>query len=485
MRIKLISPETSSGLLSMKISFFNRKYGGAPLALSTLAALTPVDIEISITDENVEPINFDEKIDLVGVTFNVSGVTRAYEISNEYQKRGVTVVLGGFYTSMLPKEAIKHADAIVIGEAEEIWEQLIRDFQNGKLQTIYQTTKHCDLKTSPIPRWELLKSKYYHYHSLQITRGCPFDCDYCSVTYLLGGTYRYKPIENVIKEIEHLQKIDKSKLIFFVDDNIASNRIYTKELCKALIPFNIRWYSQAPITVAKDEEMLELMHKSGCRELFIGFESLSQESLEAMGKGKINKVDDYEKSIATIYSHGISIFGSFMLGGECDDETIFQRTVDFINHNYISFSLINIVVPPPGTRLFQRLDKERRILHKDWSKYSGEYVCFKPNLMTPEQLQRGFNKVLREIYSYDAIYKRLTGWWAIVSGNKEKHNKTIKNILIKLFIISMVIIKCFKTKDRINYFFKTLWISKLPISIIILGETFHNYAFYYKKHDQE
>lgn len=413
MKIKLIAPLTQSGLLGMRIplGIFNKRYGGAPLALPTLASLTPSGVELVLTDENVEAINFDEEVDLVGITFNVAGVSRAYEIADKFRRKAVPVVLGGIYVSMLPEEALNHADAIVVGEAEKIWEQLLEDFSQGKLQKVYRAEQSADLQKTIIPRWDLLKTTSYNYFSLQTTRGCPFNCDFCSVTYIFGGTYRYKPVENVINEIKFIKNIDKKKLIFFVDDNIVSNREYAKKLFEAIIPMNIRWYSQTPITVANDEEMLKLMREAGCKELFIGLESLSQDSLEILGKGKINKVAEYEKAIEKIYSHDISVFASFMLGCEYDDETIFEKTIQFINSNHIPFSLINILVPPPGTRLFKRLEEEKRIMHKDWSKYTGEYVTFIPRKMKPELLQEGFYTTLKEVYSYTNIYNRLNQLW--------------------------------------------------------------------------
>lgn len=445
--------------------------------MPTLAALTPPDIEVVLTDENIESINFNEKVDLVGITFNVTGVSRAYEIADEFRRRKVAVILGGVYTSMLPEEAGKHADTIVIGEAEGIWEKIIRDFQKNELQKIYRSNQLDDLKNSPIPRWDLLKSKFYNYFSLQTTRGCPFDCNFCSVTYIFGGTYRHKPIESVINEINFLKKIDKNKLIFFVDDNISGNRGYAKELCKALIPLKIRWYSQAPILVAKDEELLELMYESGCRELFIGFESLSQDSLEAMGKGKINKVEEYEESIDKIYSHGMSIFGSFMLGGEYDDDGIFERTIEFINNNSIPFSLINIVVPPPGTKLFQRLEEEGRIIHRNWGKYTGEFVTFMPKKISPQLLQKSFYRILEEIYSYENIYKRLNKLWnrgLLISKRKLSRYKFHR---LKLIVTTIFLFLIQGKFNNLLFFLKCIFNSKNPLlTPIFLSISLHDYT---------
>ena len=443
--------------------------------MSTLAALTPRDVEVEIIDENIEVIDFENKADLIGITFNVSGAMRAYEIADEFRKRGSKVVFGGIYASMLPEEVGLHSDSIVIGEAEGVWPTVISDVSNGRLQKIYRTNNNPDLFNLPIPRWDLLKNKSYHYHSLQTTRGCPFNCDYCSVTWFFGGKYRHKPIEKVVEEVEFIKSIDKNKMIFFVDDNIAANPTYSKSLFKALAPLKIKWYSQAPINIAHDDELLDLMYKSGCRELFIGFESLSQESLNALGKGKVNKTTDYVEAVAKIYSHGISIFGSFMFGGDYDDESIFKKTIDFIKEVSLPFVLLNILVPPPGTRLFNRLENEGRILHKNWNHYTGELVCFKPRLMSPDKLQQGFVDSLREVYSYESLYLRLKLWWARIRYGR-KHKNSPKKFFLKLFFTITSLLNLRDVK-RTKFLIKGLWLSgNIPLSILFLAISLHEYV---------
>ncbi|MDD5661523.1 MAG: radical SAM protein [Candidatus Omnitrophica bacterium] len=469
------------GILSAKSSLFEIKHmsKGIPLALPTLAALTPKDVQVEIIDENIELIDFEKKVDLVGITFNISGVIRAYEIADEFRKRGSKVILGGIYASMLSEEASLHADSIVIGEAEEVWPIIINDFAGNKLQKIYRAKTNPDLSNSPIPRWDLVKSKFYHYHSLQTTRGCPFNCDYCSVTWFFGGKYRHKPVEKIVDEIKFIRSIDKNKMIFFVDDNIVASPTYAKSLFKALIPLKIKWYSQAPINIAYNDELLDLMHESGCRELFIGFESLSQESLNALGKGKVNKAADYIEAVRRIYSHGISIFGSFMFGGDYDDDSIFKRTTDFINKVNMPFALLNILVPPPGTRLFKRLEKEGRILHRNWEYYTGEFVCFVPRLMPPEKLQQGFIASLKEIYNYDSLYLRLTLWWTMIRQGK-KSRGGLKKFFLKIYFTLSILLR-WKDAKRTKFFLKGLWLSgDIPLSLLFLAGSFHDYVDNFK-----
>ncbi|MCM8781233.1 MAG: B12-binding domain-containing radical SAM protein, partial [Candidatus Omnitrophica bacterium] len=293
MKIKLIAParkpEWGESFWDLKTlcKLTGRKAGGAPLALPTLAALTPSDVEVVLTDENVEPINFDEKVDLVGITGITCVIPRSYEIADEFKKRGVPVVMGGIHVSMLPEEAIRHCDSVVIGEAEEIWEQVVRDAQKGNLQKFYRAPRFPDLTNSPIPRWDLLKNDKYCYFTIQTGRGCPYDCDFCSVKVFNGRGYRHKTIDSVIEEIKTLQKIDYKKLIFFTDDNLLASPKYSEELMQRLIPLKIKtWWCQSSVNRLKDDRLLDLMYRAGCRVIFVGLESVSQKNLDVMNKGQ-------------------------------------------------------------------------------------------------------------------------------------------------------------------------------------------------------
>jgi len=481
MRVTLISPKNLyRHFWDLKISakLTGKKYGGnPPLALPTIAALTPPDVDVKIIDENVEPINFDEKVDIVGITFMTPLAPRAYQIADEFKKRGATVVLGGIHVSMLPEEAIQHADAIVIGEAENIWEELIVDFQKAKLQKIYKCEQRPDLKDSPIPRWDLLKKDAYNIYPVQTSRGCPFDCDFCAVKAFMGGKYRHKPIENVIKEVQTLQDItNNTKSIFFCDDNINADTQYAKALFHALIPLGIRyWWGQASIKVAKDEELLSLMYKSGCRQLFIGLESISPQTIKLFGKDKVNKVEEYKEAIEIIHSHGIAVFGSFILGSDYDDEGIFEETVKFIEDSNIAFSMINILTPFPGTRLYQRLEDEGRILHKDWEKYNSNQVCIKPKLMSSETLQNGHNWVLRRIYSFDSLYERLRNLWKKRVLVRDRSAKLFTKGRIFVTLRALLVARSLK---EIWFLLKSLWNSrKTSITSVLLALNFHDYAF--------
>jgi len=391
------------------------KYSCAFLALATLAALTPPDIEVSITDENIEDVDFDNVdfdngVDLVGITSNTFLAPRAYEIADEFRTRGIAVILGGIHASMLPEEAIQHADAVVIGEAENVWTNLINDYRIGKLQQFYKSSERPKLENQPIPRWDLLKNERYVFHILQTSRGCPYDCEFCTVKAMNGKRYRFKPVKNVIREIEALISI-QNKLIFFADDNFIGNRRHAKELLRELVSLKIVYFAQASLDITKDDELLQLLAESGCKRVLIGFESLSEANLEQMNKGKPNKVEEYAKDIQKIQSYGFEVQASFIFGYDFDNTSTFEKTANFINEANIASPVLNILTPFPGTRLFERLESEERLLHKDWMRYDSSQVCFKPKSMSPEALQNGYIWNRQQVYSYGSIFERLKGLW--------------------------------------------------------------------------
>jgi radical SAM superfamily enzyme YgiQ (UPF0313 family) len=382
----------------------------APLTLPYIAALTPGDVEVEIIDELVDDIDFDLDVDLVGLTVLTPLATRAYEIADRFRKRGVKVVLGGVHITMCPEEASSHADALVLGEADETWPRLIADFQKGKLQKIYRCPRPPDLKGLPIPRWDLLKMRYLPTYVVQTTRGCPFDCEFCAVTTFFGGKYRTRPIDDVLNEVQTLiatkrQRSPLGDIFFFTDDNIYSNRSYAKEWLKELARFKVKWLGQAPITMAWDEELLKISADSGCIGVLVGFETLSQKNIETMGK-KINKVEEYEDAIKRIHSYGIKLIGSFMFGLDDDDKGIFERVVKFMVKNRIDVPGMGTITPYPGTRLYKRLREEGRIIKEDWADYDSAQAVFRPRHMTPEELDAGLAWAWKKSTSYPSILRR-------------------------------------------------------------------------------
>ncbi len=402
MKLRLIDPAPKDDLL-MQTAKDIKSYWFARLSLTTIAALTPTDIEVAITDENVESIDFDEDVDLVGLTAMTMHAMRAYEIADRFRKRGITVVMGGLHASSLPHEAKEHVDAVVIGEAEHVWGDLLKDFQKGQLKPFYKSDHFCSLQKQPHPRLDLLnKNNYWTINCIQATRGCPFSCDFCSVAQFFGNTYRYRPVDEVIEEIKALPP----GYCAFVDDNIMGKPSYAKELFEKLTPLKRKWTSQGSITMANDSTLLKMAVESGCYALFVGIESLTQDNLSSMNKS-INNVARYEDAIKKIRDHGIMVIGSFIFGFDHDDDAVFERTVRFCEKNKIDLPIFFILTPVPGTRLFKRMEEDGRILHKDWSKYNGSNVVFKPKLLSEQTLFNGYNWAFQESYSHHSIAKRI------------------------------------------------------------------------------
>lgn len=405
----LIAPVGKNGLVSKQFNFRLPVLG-----LLKVAALTSPDWQVSIQDEKIEPLRLDEAPDLVGVTAMTSTASRAYEIADHFRRRGIKVVMGGMHASAMPGEALQHCDSVVLGEAEGLWPRLLADFERQSLQPIYRRQEGFpSLEKLPRADWDLYRDKrYLPVHFVETTRGCPLDCEFCAVTTAFGGRYRNRPIEDVVGELRSLHPFEGrfilKNCVFFVDDNIISNRAYARELLPRLVEFKLKWFSHASMNIAKDPEMLELCRRSGCIGLFIGFESLSAENLRAVGK-RVNHPQEYLEAVQRIHDHGIGIDASFVFGLDADDDGVFDRTLEFVERAKIEVAYYSILTPYPGTRLHRRLDQEQRILTKDWSLYDTSHVVYRPRTFTPDQLLAGYYRVLKESFSLGSIFGRLWG----------------------------------------------------------------------------
>lgn len=433
-KLILISPLAQKSLLGGDF-YFRMPY----LGLLKVAALTPPDWEVSIVDEKVEGIDFDQHVDLVGITAMTPAVNRAYEIADAFRERGIKVVMGGMHISKLPDEALQHCDSVVIGEAERLWGSLLEDFKKGELKKIYKHENgYPSLENLPLADWDLYKDKHYlPVHSIETTRGCPHNCEFCSVTNSFGGKFRNRPVDEVEREIQGLKpfkgKFILKNTVFFADDNIISSRRHAKELLTRIIPYNLKWVGQASVNIAKDDEILSLCQKSGCMGILIGFESLSTDSLSHMGK-QFNKPRDYIDVINKLHDYGIGINGSFVLGFDHDDEGTFDRTLEFVVKAKLDVCYFSILTPYPGTRLYTQMREEGRLIDHDWSNYNTNNVVFRPKLMTPERLIEGFHHVLKGSFSYSAIFKRLWGngtyknfFYPMNFGFRQSIKKTVKH----------------------------------------------------------
>ncbi len=396
MRIKLVMPR-----------MINQEFTLLPLNLGMLAALTPPDIEVSIVDEVVEKVNFDEQVDLVGISCTTTVVPRAYEIAVEYRKRGVKVVLGGTHPTLIPHEAAKHADSVCIGEAEGSWREILADFKRGELKQVYRNDGYCSLEGLPIPRRDLFDAEHYlPIHGIQTTRGCPFACDFCAVTAMFGHKYRFRPVKDVLAEIDTLEH----KYVFFYDDNIVGNPGYSRELFRSLIPYKKRWIGQASTTVIKDPELMKLMAKSGCKGLFVGFESLSEENLKQSHK-KHNDPKQYKEVAKRLHDLGMAISGAFVFGLDNDDRTVFERTLEFAMDIELDIAQFNWLAPYPGTPIYDRLKAEDRLIDNEWwltGSGLGDVVYY-PRRMSPDELKEGSRWVRKNFYSTSSILKRFFG----------------------------------------------------------------------------
>jgi len=399
MKIKIICPRWPEGSLWRHFRF-RFPY----LSLTLLAALTPADVEVSIEDENVQKINFQDRPDLVAISIMTPLANRGYAIADRFRRMSIPVVMGGFHATWMAEEAGQHADAVVLGEAEKVWPRVLEDFKKGALQRFYKAGDLAVLKGLPLPRRDLLKKGgYFFINTMQISRGCPFHCDFCSVTAFYGHTYRLRPLEEVRREVELLRQ--GNEFIFFVDDNIIGNPAYAMDLFSLLKDFRVKWLSHASLNIAENDTLLKKAAESGCYGLFIGFESLSQKTLQSYHKTS-NQVHRYRDLIRKIHDQGIGIEGSFIFGSDDDDDSSFRQVLDFCEENKIDAAVFAILTPYPGTRIYERYVQENRILSRDWDLYDMGHVVFRPKKMTVEQLQEGHDWANRRFYSYPSMFKR-------------------------------------------------------------------------------
>jgi radical SAM superfamily enzyme YgiQ (UPF0313 family) len=332
---------------------------------------------------------------------------KAYAVADWYRQRNIPVIMGGCHATLCPDEVAQHCDAVVIGEADDIWRDVLADFENKRLQPIYRPTVKPDLARLPPPRWDLIdKTKYDLQNLVQAGRGCSFGCDFCAIPLLNGRKSRHKAVAQVVAEIRASIETSRGltkRVVFFSDDNIVNNPSYAKELFRALIPLGITWSSQCALSIAYDDELLDLAQASGCRGLFIGFETLQQNALN--GVHKRYEASQYPHYIRKIRERGISVLGSFLFGLDIDTADVFKETVAFCMANTIDFVNFHLVSPTPGTPFFQRLEAEQRLLHRRWAYYQ-ENVAYRPKAMSIRELQDGQIQAYEEYFSYRNIWRR-------------------------------------------------------------------------------
>ena len=377
------------------------------LPAAALAGLTPPDIDVKFYDDRLEAVPFDEPTNLVAISVETYTAKRAYQIATEYRQRGIPVVMGGFHASLRPDEVARYAEAVVIGEAEALWPRVLDDARHGTLQKFYRSEGRPSLELLRPDRSIFRGKRYLPIGLVEAGRGCHFRCDFCAVQTVFNQTQTRRPIDRILDELRSLK--DSKRIFFFVDDNITSNISQAKEFFKALIPLRIRWVSQASINAAHDEEFLDLLVRSGCQGVLIGFESLNPDNLTAMNKTFNTAKGGFEKALANLRRHRIRVYGTFIFGYDADSEESFAPTVEFAQRHGFYIAAFNHLTPFPGTPLYQRLEAEGRLLYESWwldDQYSYNRIPFQPRGMSPEALQRECLGARREFYSWSSIFKR-------------------------------------------------------------------------------
>jgi radical SAM superfamily enzyme YgiQ (UPF0313 family) len=399
MKILLISPvvdpetRTNKGLMIPQ------------LGLYILKGLTPPEHEVRIIEEELNNIDLDQECDLVAISCMTANSHRAYELCREFKKRGKTVVIGGVHPTILPDEALQHADSVVVGEAEGVWETLLNDFQNNNLKRRYCNPLPDLKKYVPKDFSKITRKRLFHVIPIITSRGCPYDCDFCCVTNLFGKQIRHVPVGNVVRDI----KESGAKNFIFLDDNIIGHTKYAKALFKAIKPLKIKWVGQASVSLlVNDKELLQLAAESGCNSLFMGIESVSEQQLQTMPKA-INKIEQLESALKKIKKMGILVHASMIFGFDNDTKEIFNESVRFLIKNKVSTASFNVLTPYPGTKVYEDLKNENRLITADWRYYDHNTVVFKPRNMTPYELQTGKINAREKFYSLLSVLNRALG----------------------------------------------------------------------------
>jgi radical SAM superfamily enzyme YgiQ (UPF0313 family) len=386
---------------------YMRTWQMEPLPIAVLAALTPKDVEVSFYDDRMERIDFDRPTDLAAIPIETYTAKRAYQIASEFRRRGVPVVMGGFHATLMTDEVKDYAEAVVVGEAEDIWPQVIEDARCGRLQRVYRSNSQPDLGKVRYDRSLFRGRRYLPIGLVETGRGCRFPCDFCAVQTFFQRTARHRPIDAIVAEIASLKR--EKRLFFFVDDNFAADLAFARELAEALTPLDIRWVTQMSINAAHDEAFLSALSRSGCRGVLIGFESLDETVLRAMRKTFNTMRGGFSTALANLRRHGIRVYGTFVFGYDGEREASFDAAAEFAIDNRFYLAAFNHLTPFPGTPLFARLQREGRLIYERWwldERYGYNGIPFRPAAMAPDDIRQGCLRARRRFYAWRSMLRR-------------------------------------------------------------------------------
>jgi radical SAM superfamily enzyme YgiQ (UPF0313 family) len=386
---------------------YMRTWQMEPLPIAVLSALTPKDVEIAFYDDRMERIDFDRPTDLVAIPIETYTAKRAYQIASEFRSRGVPVVMGGFHATLMTDEVKEYAEAVVVGEAEDIWTQVIDDARSGRLQPIYSSNSQPDLGKVRYDRAIFRGRRYLPIGLIETGRGCRFPCEFCAVQTFFQRTARHRPIDAIVAEIEDLKA--QKRLFFFVDDNFAADLAFARELAEALTPLDVRWVTQMSVNAAHDEAFLATLARSGCRGVLIGFESLDHNVLRGMRKHFNTMRGGFSPALANLRRHGIRVYGTFVFGYDGEREDSFDQAAEFAIDHRFYLAAFNHLTPFPGTPLFDRLQRQGRLTYERWwldERYSYNGIPFQPSAMAPDDVRQGCLRARRRFYTWRSMLRR-------------------------------------------------------------------------------
>lgn len=465
MKLKLIKPRVRKNINILDTYYYDiikdeTKYVVPPLSLAIIASLTPSDVEVSIVDENIEEIDFNEKVDLVGITVTSITAPRGYEIADMFRSKNVPVVIGGIHVRLMHKQSLEHADSVIIGEAENLWWRVINDFKHNRLKRVYKNKKRPGLTDNPLPKWDLVKNTKYSVATIMATRGCPHNCEFCVVRQHFGNNIRKRPVEDVVKEVAYLRKYYHR--FWFVDYNMFFDKAYAKQLLNGIVPLGISYICFANMYIYKDNELLDLMVKSGCKRVSIGFETTDPKGLKLLNKTGLNRIKEYAQAVKKIQGYGIQVKPQFIIGFDYDNTRVFDEIETFVNENNILFPDIYLAGTFYGTSHFRRLKKEGRIDMNAYSSNKMGYVMLDVGSLGRENAVFKTKALYSRLYSYDAIFDRMKKFYDAYKETIEQPSRrcSVKDVVKRhLFRVwtTVLYLKKIRNFEILVFALKLLW----------------------------